>query len=207
MLIRWLGRERDASEAGEAAVNLHVEGWRRPVAGLGRLFTASCIASRRAATQNAEHARPRPQSRIGRPGMTTRPACLSARPLPKGGFAVGRRAWAGLRQLALCVVLIALAALGLQAKADPGPNAIHQDHAVMTGHCAGHHTTQPSDLAEDCSGDLGGICCQSCLAVFLPAGSLHVALPQVGKSVRQEAPVRRARSHDRILRPPRSVVL
>lgn len=139
--------------------------------------------------------------------MTTRPACLSARPLPERGFAVGRRAWAGMRQLALCIVLIAFAALGLQAEADPGPHAIHQDHAVMTGHCAGHHTTQPSDPAPDCSGDLGGICCQSCLAVVLPAGPPPVALPQARESVRQGAPVLRARSPDPILRPPRSVIL
>lgn len=200
-------RVGDADTVTSTVANLHIEGRRRSVAGPGWLFTFSCIASRLAATQNAEHARHRPQGRTGHPSMITRPACLSARPLPERGCAVGRRAWAGLRQLALCVVLIAFAALGLQAEADPGPHALHQDHAVMTGHCAGHHTTQPSDPEPDCSADLGGICCPSCLAVFLPAGPLHVTLRQVGESVRQEAPARRAGSPDRILRPPRSVVL
>lgn len=141
--------------------------------------------------------------------MTTRPACLSARPLPDGGFPLGRRAWAGLRQLALCILLIAFAALVLQAPAEagPGPHALHQDHAGRTSHCAGHHKAQASDPAQDCAGDAGGLCCQVCLAVILPAGPLPVALPLAGESTRQDDLTLRARTPDGLLRPPQPVVL
>ena len=43
--------------------------------------------------------------------MTARPACQSARPLPDGGFPLVLGARAGLRQLALCILLFAFAAL------------------------------------------------------------------------------------------------
>lgn len=141
--------------------------------------------------------------------MIARSACQPAPPRTEGGFALGRRAWVGLRQLALCILLTAFAALALQvpAEAAPSPHAIHQDHIGMTGHCAGHYTAQASDPARDCTGDAGGICCQSCLAVVLPTGPLPVVLPQAGESHRQEAPVLRARFPERFLRPPRPVIL
>ncbi len=140
--------------------------------------------------------------------MTTRRTRLAARPLPDGGLPLARRAWASLRQLALGILLVAFAALVLQAPAEAGegPHAIHEDHAGMTGHCAGHHKAQPSDPAPDCTGE-AGICCQACLAVVLPAGPLPVTLLPAGESFRQEAPVLRARSPERLLRPPRSVIL
>ena len=141
--------------------------------------------------------------------MTARPACQSARPLPDGGFPLVLRAWAGLRQLALCILLIAFAALVLQAPAEAGagPHAPHRDHAGMTGHCPGHDEAQASDRAPDCADDMGGMCCQACLAVVLPAGPPPVALPQAGESFRQEALDLRARSPDRLLRPPRPGIL
>ena len=140
--------------------------------------------------------------------MTARSAFQPAQPSPDGGFSLGRRVWTGMRQLALCILLIAFSALVLQAPAEAGSghHAAHQTHAGMTGHCAGYHKTA-SDLAPDCSDNKGGICCQACLAVVLTAGPLPIVLSQTGVSFRQDASVLRPRSSDRLLRPPEPGIL
>lgn len=140
--------------------------------------------------------------------MTARPAPQPSRPLPEGGFLLAHMAWAGLRHLALCLLLIAFAALVPQAPAEAGAghHALHPNHSGMTSHCTGHQKAQAPDAAPDCTG-AAGLCCQACLAVVLPAGPLPLDLPQAAEIFRQEVPILRARSPERLLRPPRPVIL
>lgn len=128
--------------------------------------------------------------------------------LPKAGFLLARRAWADLRHLALCLLLIAFTALVPQAPAEAAAehHSVHPDHSGMTSHCAGHQKAQAPDTAPDCTG-AAGLCCQACLAVALPAGSLPLDLPQARESFRQEVPILRTISPERLLRPPQAVIL
>ena len=117
-----------------------------------------------------------------------------------------------LRQFAICILLLAIGALVLQAPAHASPagHAIDQQQAAATAsHCAGHHL--PDDhgadpdagcVRADGSPDLAD-CCQICLT-----GAVLVAPPEFGPPVSGEVfKVVRTDPHDRspegILRPPR----
>lgn len=126
--------------------------------------------------------------------------------------AVFRTGCGRLRQVAICIVLLAIGALVLQgpAHASPAGHAIHQQQAAGTAsHCAGHHLPDHHGadpgagcVTTDGSPNLAD-CCQICLtAVVL------VAPPEFGPSVSGEVfTVVRPDPHDRspegILRPPR----
>lgn len=127
---------------------------------------------------------------------------------------VFRAGCAQLRRFVICILLLAIGALVLQAPAHASPagHAIDQQQAAATAsHCAGHYL--PDDLGADPGGgcvkadgspDLAD-CCQICLTA-----AVLVALPGFGPPVSGEAfTVVRPDLHDRspegILRPPRLI--
>lgn len=126
-------------------------------------------------------------------------------------FRAGYDRW---RRFAICILLLAISALALQAPihASPAGHAIHQQQAAATaGHCAQHHmpddhgADQPAGCLNGDSGQGPADCCQICLtAVVL------VPPPEFGPSVTGEVfTVVRPDPHDRspegILKPPRLI--
>lgn len=120
----------------------------------------------------------------------------------------------GLRQFAICILLLAISALVLQAPAHASPagHAIHQEQTAATAsHCARHH--MPDEHGADrflgCVSDDGSPnladCCQTCLTA-----AVLVEPPTLGPAANREVftlmhPDPRDRSPEGILRPPRLV--
>ena len=126
----------------------------------------------------------------------------------------GRARCGGLRQFAICILLLAIGALVLQVPvhASPTGHAIHQQQAAaQASHCTQHHASDdhganqsPSCVNTDGSPNLAD-CCQTCLTAAVP-----VAPPEFGPPTSGEAfTVVRPDLHDRfpegILRPPRPI--
>ena len=126
----------------------------------------------------------------------------------------GRARCGGLRQFAICILLLAISALVLQvpAHASPAGHAIHQQQVAATAsHCAQPHlpdehgADQSAGCLNEDSGQGPADCCQICLAA-----AVLVAPPTFGPSVNGEVfTVVRTDPHDRspegILKPPRLI--
>jgi hypothetical protein len=126
----------------------------------------------------------------------------------------GRARCGGLRQFAICILLLAISALVLQvpAHASPAGHAIHQEQTAATAsHCARHHMPDEhgADRFAGCVSDDGSPNladrCQTCLTA-----AVLVEPPTLGPAANGEAftlmhPDPRDRSPEGILRPPRLI--
>ena len=119
-----------------------------------------------------------------------------------------------LRQFAVCILLLAIGALVLQAPAHASRagHAIHQQQAAATAsHRAQHHMmddrgANPSAgcVNTDGSPNLAG-CCQICLTAAIPVAPLTVSPPVNGEVFTVVRPHPHDRSPEGILRPPRLI--
>lgn len=118
--------------------------------------------------------------------------------------------------IAICILLLAIGALVLQARSHAGPAGLaihHQQAAATTPFCAGHHLPDMQDAAlyagcaSDESGGYPADCCQSCLIVALSVGSPIPAPPLRGEFFMVRYPDPLGRSLESPLRPPRLVAM
>jgi hypothetical protein len=119
-----------------------------------------------------------------------------------------------LRQFAVCILLLAIGALVLQAPAHASRagHAIHQQQAAATASlCAGHHV--PDDhgadpgagcVKADGSPNLAH-CCQTCLTVAVLVAPPEFGPPMSGEVFTVVRPDPHDRSPEGILRPPRLI--
>ena len=125
-----------------------------------------------------------------------------------------RAGYGRLRQVAVCILLLAIGALVLQTPAHAGPagHAIHQQQSAATaGHCTQHHmlVDHGAGSTAGCVSADSGVslvdCCQACLIAAVP-----VEPPALGVSASSEVflGLRRdfcGRSPEGILKPPRLI--
>ena len=126
----------------------------------------------------------------------------------------GRARCGGLRQFAICILLLAISALVLQvpAHASPAGHAIHQQQSAATaGHCTQHHmlVDHGAGSTAGCVSADSGVslvdCCQAWLIAAVP-----VEPPALAVSARSEVVLGLlrdfcGRSPAGILKPPRLI--
>lgn len=114
------------------------------------------------------------------------------------------------RQFAICILLLAISALVLQAPihASPAGHALHQQQTATASHCAQHHMPDDHGAGPSggCVGDDGGLslvnCCQTCLIAAVPIEPLALGASTEGEVFLGLRPDCCGRSPEGILRPP-----